>query len=145
MFVHPQCHNDTPWTQSVSHVHELRDVGIQDGYCGCFKNTYATCPCHTREVPSSAVSRHRLAWLVVGRCRALVHVDKREQEGYKYVPRPISTADVDVNFANDAQLSWLTVKLALHAHDVWAKRKLAQVTRPQCDRRLRLCPHRTHV
>lgn len=64
---------------------------------------------------------------VVGRCRALVHVDKREQEGYKYVPRPISTTDVDVNFANDAQLSWLTVKLALHAHDVWAKRKLAQV------------------
>ena len=94
-----KCHKTTPWRHSVEHTHELVYVGRVEGYCGCHKVRV----CGWWSWPGeglgacewSAVTDTTTCGVHLGAqdtCRALASVDRREAEGYKYVPKPIVSA-----------------------------------------------------
>lgn len=106
-----ECHSEYPWEHKVHHEHKLRYVGLAEAYCSCKKD----------------------------KCQALAVVDMREAEGYKYVPNPIDTTDVELEFdevyadADGRQVSRpndlgrLARMLARNSHEVWAKERMSQV------------------
>eukprot|EP01029_Cantina_marsupialis_P021216 TRINITY_DN5053_c0_g1_i1.p1 TRINITY_DN5053_c0_g1~~TRINITY_DN5053_c0_g1_i1.p1 ORF type:complete len:1722 (-),score=292.04 TRINITY_DN5053_c0_g1_i1:266-4726(-) len=57
-------------------------------------------------------------------CRALVSVDQREAEGYRYVPNPIDTNSVQIERNPDVEM--LIEMLAQNAHEVWARDRKEQ-------------------
>eukprot|EP00753_Platysulcus_tardus_P021636 PLAT9068.1.p1 GENE.PLAT9068.1~~PLAT9068.1.p1 ORF type:complete len:1827 (+),score=886.34 PLAT9068.1:52-5481(+) len=56
-------------------------------------------------------------------CAGLTVVDRREVEGYRYVPSPLNTADVSLDDF-DGDLDQLVTMLAQNQHEVWAQEKI---------------------
>lgn len=71
-------------------------------------------------------------------CQSLLGVDKRETEGYKYIPNPIDTSNVQDN----PTLETLIQCLAINSHEVWSQEHLEDGWRygPQRDNKRHIHP-----
>lgn len=92
-----KCHDDDPWKFDGYKDHDVRYVGLLTAACGCEKST----------------------------CAALTVVARREAEGYRYVPNPIDTSSIAMNFGAGTLWGRLTDRLAHNSHEVWAQERVA--------------------